>query len=78
MHCSCMPVSPGFLNMNRLAQNLLSYTNFCDRLILPHLTILYEQGTIDDVALGVLFLASDESSYMTGAELVIDGGVTAQ
>ena len=40
-HCSCMPVSPGFLNMNWLAQNLLCYTNFCDRLILPHLTILW-------------------------------------
>jgi NAD(P)-dependent dehydrogenase (short-subunit alcohol dehydrogenase family) len=35
-------------------------------------------GTPEEVAYGVLYLASDESSYMTGSELVIDGGTTAE
>ena len=35
-------------------------------------------GQPEDIAYGVLFLASDEASFMTGSELVIDGGVTAQ
>jgi 3(or 17)beta-hydroxysteroid dehydrogenase len=35
-------------------------------------------GETDDVAYGVLYLASDESKFITGSELVIDGGWTAR
>ncbi|WKA59100.1 SDR family NAD(P)-dependent oxidoreductase [Planococcus shenhongbingii] len=34
-------------------------------------------GEIEDVAYGVLYLASDESGFVTGSELVIDGGTMA-
>ena len=35
-------------------------------------------GTAEDIAWGILYLASDESAFVTGSELVIDGGMTAQ
>ncbi|MGQ7790829.1 glucose 1-dehydrogenase [Faunimonas sp. B44] len=35
-------------------------------------------GEPDDIAYGILYLASDESKFVTGTELVIDGGYTAQ
>ena len=41
------------------------------------LTPMGEVGSPVDIANGILFLASDEARHMTGAELVIDGGLTA-
>ena len=39
---------------------------------------LGRMGQPEDIAAGILYLASDESSFVTGSELVIDGGMTAQ
>jgi len=35
-------------------------------------------GDPDDIAWGIVYLASDEAKFITGSELVIDGGYTAQ
>jgi NAD(P)-dependent dehydrogenase (short-subunit alcohol dehydrogenase family) len=35
-------------------------------------------GTADDIAYGVLYIASEEASYVTGIELVIDGGTAVK
>lgn len=46
-----------------------------------HLDSLHPIGHVgepEDIAYGILYLASDESKFMTGSELVIDGGYTAQ
>ncbi len=41
-------------------------------------TPLGRLGKAEDVVYGILYLASDESSFVTGSELIIDGGLSAQ
>ena len=48
------------------------------RKFLDSLHPIGHMGEPADVAYGVLYLASDESKFVTGSELVIDGGYTAQ
>ena len=71
----CNSVHPGLLE-TPMTQDLLA--DPANREMRTQLIPLGRIGTAEDVAYGVLFLASDESSFMTGSELVIDGGATAQ
>jgi 3alpha(or 20beta)-hydroxysteroid dehydrogenase len=65
-------VHPGYM------PPMLNATNAAERADKIALTPLRRIGQPVEVAYGVLFLASDEASFVTGTELVIDGGFTAQ
>lgn len=65
-------VHPGYL------PPMLNATNAGMRASKIEATPLRRLGEPIDVANGVLFLASDEASFITGTELVIDGGFLAQ
>jgi NAD(P)-dependent dehydrogenase (short-subunit alcohol dehydrogenase family) len=71
----CNSVHPGPIATEMIKDTLENPDLWAERLRrLP----MGRAGTPEDVAYGVLYLASDESSYVTGSELVIDGGTTAE
>lgn len=72
-------VHPGFI-WTPLVEQYLSEQGDVEegRQALDQLHPIGHIGQPEDIAYGILFLASDESKFMTGSELVIDGGYTAQ
>ena len=68
-------VHPGPIDTDMIAENISTPGGLAASIARVPLGRI---GTIEDVIKGVLFLASDESSYVTGSELVIDGGMSAQ
>lgn len=71
----CNSIHPGYIE-TPMTEGLFADENmtnwFRSNTPLPRL------GKPENIAAGVLFLASDESSFITGAELAIDGGVSAR
>lgn len=68
-------VFPGVIE-TPMTKNLTEYKEAMDMLI--RATPMQRLGQADEVAKAILFLASDEASYITGGELVIDGGYSAR
>lgn len=72
-------VHPGFIDTPLIRKSMARYEDAQEaQRIYDALQPVGRLGTPDDVAWGVLYLASDESRFVTGSELVIDGGYTAR
>ena len=72
-------IHPGFIRTPMLDQSIHRYGDMEEgRKFYDNLQPIGHLGEAEDIAMGALYLASDESKFVTGAELVIDGGYTAQ
>ena len=71
----CNSIHPGPIDTDMIQETLTNSAKLEERMQrLP----MGRVGTSDEIAYGVLYLASEEASFVTGSELVIDGGTTAQ
>jgi NAD(P)-dependent dehydrogenase (short-subunit alcohol dehydrogenase family) len=84
LHCArkgydvrCNSVHPTFIDTPILGGILEKLGSEEGRAKLARQVPLGRIGEADDVAYGVLYLASDESRFVTGSELIIDGGISA-
>jgi 3alpha(or 20beta)-hydroxysteroid dehydrogenase len=71
----CNSVHPGPVDTE------MFHSAFCDREAMARRlerVPLRRMGTVPEIVTAVLYLASDDSAYVTGSELVIDGGALAQ
>jgi NAD(P)-dependent dehydrogenase (short-subunit alcohol dehydrogenase family) len=66
-------LSPGPVETSRYVRNF----DTLEAARASHHTLVGRLGAPDEIAAGAVFLASDESSFVTGADLLIDGGYTA-
>ena len=84
LHCArkgynirCNSVHPAFVDTPILDDVLIRHGREAGMEKLSRQIPLGRVGQPDDIAYAILYLASDESSFMTGAEMVLDGGISA-
>ena len=68
-------VSPGAIETNRLLARHKTFERVRERLVPGH--PIGRLGQPEEIASAILFAASDEAAFMTGSDLLVDGGYTA-
>lgn len=76
MNVRCNSIHPGYMLTN-MVREYAEYFAQDEALALAALHPIGRMGDSDDIAHMVVYLASDESTFVTGAEMVVDGGYTA-